>query len=174
MAMAVPLLSDLAYCAYIDDQGELPAQWQRQIGVYAIFDESQSLQLVDFSRDIFLSLKQHLVRQPSKCYWVKAHVIAKPNRTELDEIKTAWMAGSIPPGNGDQSKEWQDSIDCRYAMTPAEEKEFVDLTEANQSKLLKQVCRRVEAEIIAKLQARRLQTEIRFNPKAKERGLLDL
>jgi hypothetical protein len=169
-----PILADLVYIPYIDDSGELPAQLQRQIGVYAIFNEVQALQLVDYSRDIFLSLKQHLIRQPAQCFWVKAHVIEKPNRTELEAVKAAWITGKNPPGNGNDIAGWQDSIDCRYAMTPAEEQQFPDLTETNQSKLLKQVCRRVEAEIVTKLQARGLTTEIRFNPKAKERGLLDL
>jgi hypothetical protein len=43
-----------------------------------------------------------------------------------------------------------------------------------QIKLLKQVARRVEETILVKLQERGVQTEIRFNPKLKEQGLLDL
>ena len=41
-------------------------------------------------------------------------------------------------------------------------------------KLLKQVARRVEETILAKLQQRGVTTEIRFSPKLKEQGLLDL
>jgi hypothetical protein len=43
-----------------------------------------------------------------------------------------------------------------------------------QIKLLKQVSRRVEAQILEALKSRGVQTEIRFNPKLKENGLLDL
>jgi hypothetical protein len=59
-------------------------------------------------------------------------------------------------------------------MTAEETAKFPEMEEIAQSKLLKQVARRVEATIMEKLQARGLQTEIRFNPKTKERGLLDI
>jgi hypothetical protein len=113
-------MSDLASqpsLPYLDEFGELPQQLQRQIGIYAIFDESQILQLVDYSRDVLLSLKQHLVRQPDRCHWVKVHVIDRPNRTVLEEIKNAWLAGTTPPGNGSEAPAWQEPIDCRFAMT---------------------------------------------------------
>jgi hypothetical protein len=170
-------MSDLAsqpYLPYLDDRGELPQQFQRQIGVYAIFDESQILQLVDYSRDVLLSLKQHLVRQPDRCHWVQVHLIDRPNRTVLEEIKSAWLAGTLPPGNGSDAAAWQEPIDCRFALTAAEQAGFGELDELAQSKLLKQVARRVESDVMVKLEARGLRSEIRFNPKAKERGLLDL
>lgn len=171
-------MSDLAsqpYLPYLDAEGQLPQQFQRKIGVYAIFNESQTLQFVDYSRDVLLSLKQHLVRQPTGCHWVKVHIIERPNRTALEEIKSAWLgSGDLPPGNGPEAPAWQEPIDCRFAMTPAEQAGFAELEELAQSKLLKQIARRVEADIMAKLQNRGLRSEIRFNPKAKERGLLDL
>jgi hypothetical protein len=170
-------MSDLAsqpYLPYLDDLGELPQQLQRQIGVYAIFDADQNLQLVDYSRDVLLSLKQHLVRQPDLCHWVKVHVIDKPNRTVLENIKNAWLAGATPPGNGEEAPAWQEPIDCRFGMTATEQAGFAELEELAQSKLLKQVARRVEADIMNKLAKRGLRSEIRFNPKAKDRGLLDL
>jgi hypothetical protein len=171
-------MSDLAsqpYLPYLDAEGQLPQQFQRKIGVYAIFNESQILQFVDYSRDVLLSLKQHLVRQPTGCHWVKVHIIERPNRTALEEIKSAWLgSGEPPPGNGPEAPAWQEPIDCRFAMTATEQAGFAELEELAQSKLLKQVARRVEADIMAKLQHRGLRSEIRFNPKAKERGLLDL
>jgi hypothetical protein len=170
----MPELADLPYIPYIDDQGLIPAFSPRQVGVFAIFDTDKHLQFVGYSRDIFISLKQHLVRQPQACQWVKIHLIDKPNRTILEEIVAAWTAGQNPPGNGDAAADWQESIDCRYAMTAEETAKFPEMEEIAQSKLLKQVARRVEATIMEKLQARGLQTEIRFNPKTKERGLLDI
>jgi hypothetical protein len=170
----MPEIADLPYLPYIDDQGLIPVFPPRQVGVFAIFDAHKNLQFVGYSRDIFISLKQHLVRQPQACQWIKIHLIDKPNRTILEEIVAAWTAGQNPPGNGDAAQDWQESIDCRYAMTAEETAKFPEMEEIAQSKLLKQVARRVEATIMEKLQARGLQTEIRFNPKTKERGLLDI
>ena len=172
----LPSLSSLEFLAYINDAGELPNTLQNQIGIYAIFDESQSLQFVGYSRDIYLSLKQHLVRQPEYCYWLKATTIDRPNRTFLESVESAWIDenGSIPVGNGAAKSNWLDPIATNYAMTTAESDSFEDLDGLAQIKLLKQVARRVEETILVKLQARGVNTEIRFNPKLKEQGLLDL
>jgi hypothetical protein len=69
---------------------------------------------------------------------------------------------------------WLDPIDTHHAMTTAENDSFADLDGLAQIKLLKQVARRVEETILTKLQQRGVKTEIRFNPKLKEQGLLDL
>jgi hypothetical protein len=172
----LPSLGSLAFLPYINDQGELPDKLQNQIGIYAIFDKSQALQFVGYSRDIYLSLKQHLVRQPEHCDWVKATTIDRPNRTFLESVQSGWIAenGSIPVGNGDAKSIWLDPIDTNYAMTTAERDSFADLDGVAQIKLLKQVARRVEETILTKLQQRGVKTEVRFNPKLKEQGLLDL
>ncbi len=172
----IPSLESLEFLAYIDDEGELPQSLQSQVGIYAIFDRSQILQFVGYSRDIYLSLKQHLVRQPESCYWVKATTIDRPNRTFLESVQTAWIAenGSVPTGNGEAHSLWLDPIATNYAMTTAESDSFGDLDGLAQIKLLKQVARRVEENILAKLQQRGVKTEIRFSPKLKEQGFLDL
>jgi hypothetical protein len=172
---AIPSLSSLEFLSYINDTGELPIEMQNQIGIYAIFDRQKVLQFVGYSRDIYLSLKQHLVRRPEDCYWLKVTTIDRPNRTFLTEVQSAWIAenGSIPVGN-DRDSSWLDPIDTNYAMTAAESASFDDLDGVAQIKLLKQVARRVEETILARLKERGVQTEIRFNPKLKEQGLLDL
>jgi hypothetical protein len=172
----IPSLDSLEFLPYINDLGELPDRLQSQIGIYAIFDKSQILQFVGYSRDIYLSLKQHLVRQPEHCDWVKATTIDRPNRTFLESVQSAWIAenGNIPVGNGDAKTTWLDPIDTNYAMTAAESASFADLDGVAQIKLLKQVARRVEDTILTKLQQRGVKIEIRFNPKLKEQGLLDL
>jgi hypothetical protein len=169
-------LESIDYIPYLDEEGQLPGQWQGKIGVYAIFDAAQRLQLVDYSRDIFLSLKQHMVREPEGCYWVKVHVIERPNRTELTEIQAAWITsnGETPVGNGTAQALWHDSIDCRPLMTIEEQEKFAALDELGQGKLLKQLARRIEAEIMERLKIRGVKAEIRFNPKLKDQGLLDL
>ncbi len=172
----IPSLDSLEFLPYIDAAGELPDRLQNQIGIYAIFDKSQTLQFVGYSRDIYLSLKQHLVRQPEHCDWVKATTIDRPNRTFLESVQSAWIGenGRLPVGNGEANSSWIDPIDTNYAMTTAESASFADLDGVAQIKLLKQVARRVEDTILTKLQQRGVKTEIRFNPKLKEQGLLDL
>jgi hypothetical protein len=172
----IPSLESLEFLAYIDDGGELPDKLQNQIGIYAIFDEARILHFVGYSRDIYLSLKQHLVRQPEHCYWVKATTIDRPNRTFLEGVQSAWIAENVtvPDGNGDDKSSWLDPIATNYAMTTAESDSFGDLDGLAQIKLLKQVARRVEETILTKLQQRGVKAEIRFSPKLKEQGLLDL
>ncbi|NJM73777.1 MAG: GIY-YIG nuclease family protein [Scytonema sp. RU_4_4] len=171
-------LANLEYIPYIDDNGQLPEQLQAKIGVYAIFDKEKVLQFVGYSRDIFLSLKQHLVRQPQNCYWVKTQTIERPNRTILENIEQNWIAEnvSVPVGNADNKDKWTQPIDAKAVMTPEEQANYNNPKndEIMQTKIIKNVARRVEAEIIAVLELRGLQTQIRFNPKLKENGLLDL
>ena len=61
-------------------------------------------------------------------------------------------------------------------MTPEEQAKYQSPLNDDmaQVKIIKNVARRVEAEILEVLQARGLQMQIRFNPKLKEEGLLDL
>jgi hypothetical protein len=173
-----PALASLEYNSYIDADGQLPEQFQGKIGVYAIFDREKVLQFVGYSRDVYLSLKQHLVRQPQQCYWVKVQTIERPSRTVLESIENAWIAenGSVPEGNGVQKQKWTDPINVKMVMTPDEQVKYQHPAndEIAQIKIIKNVARRVEGEISQELEARGLQTQIRFNPKLKEEGLLDL
>lgn len=172
----IPSLTQLEYIAYLDATGNLPEELQGQIGVYAIFDQDKTLQFVNYSRDVYLSLKQHLVRKPQSCHWLKVQTIDRPNRTQLEAIRQAWIEenGSLPAGNGAEEAEWNQPIDAKQAMTEEEKENYQKNDEITQIKLLKQVSRRVEAEILEVLKSRGVQTEIRFNPKLKEQGLLDL
>lgn len=173
-----PALASLEYIPYIGDRGEIPEQLQGKIGVYAIFDREKVLQFVGYSRDVYLSLKQHLVRQPQQCYWVKVQTIERPSRTVLENIENAWIGenGSVPLGNGDNKEKWTNPIDVKKVMTPEEQANYQNPVndELAQIKVIKNVARRVEAEILKELEARGLQLEVRFNPKLKEQGLLDL
>ncbi|MEH2247146.1 GIY-YIG nuclease family protein [Nostoc sp.] len=172
-------LATLEYIPYIDDRGQLPEQFQGKIGVYAIFNQEKVLQFVGYSRDVYLSLKQHLVRQPQQSYWVKVQTIERPSRTILENIENAWIAenGSVPWGNGENKEKWTNPIDVKVVMTPEEQAKYQNPAndELAQIKIIKNVARRVEAEISMQLlEGRGLQMQIRFNPKLKEEGLLDL
>lgn len=171
-------LASLTEIAYLDESGKLPETLQGKIGVYAIFDREKILQFVGYSRDVYLSLKQHLVRQPQNCYWLKFQTIEKPNRTILENTMNAWIAenGATPSGNGADKVKWTESIDVKPLMTDEEKANYDRASgeELAQSKILKTVARRVESEIFAALKSRGFPEEIRFNPKLKDSGLLDL
>jgi hypothetical protein len=169
-------LSNLEYLPYLDDQGIIDQDLQGKIGVYAIFNQEKILQYVGYSRDIYLSLKQHLVRQLHNCYWLKYQTINRPSRTILEEIKQAWLEenGAIPSGNAADEAKWNQAIDAKQDMTSEERQKYENSDELNQIKLLKNIARRVESAIKEELEQRGVNMEIRFNPKLKEQGLLDL
>ncbi|TFI54736.1 GIY-YIG nuclease family protein [Mastigocladus laminosus UU774] len=173
----IPYLANLEYIPYIDEAGQLPEYLQSKIGVYAIFDQQKVLQFVGYSRDVYLSLRQHIVRQPQKCYWVKVQTIERPSRAVLENIEKVWIEenGSVPAGNGDDKDKWTQPIDAKALMTAEEQANYENsIDEITKIKIIKNVARRVEAEILKVLEARGLQTQVRFNPKLKEEGLLDL
>ncbi|MEM9541467.1 MAG: GIY-YIG nuclease family protein [Cyanobacteria bacterium P01_E01_bin.42] len=173
----IPTLASLEYLPYLDEAGQISENFQKKIGVYAIFDRDRVLQAIAYSRDIYLGLKQHLIRQPERCYWLKHYAIERPSRTILEEIQAAWIAenGVTPSGNDAQKSAWHDPIDAKVSMTEEEKELYTKSEDKEKIKLLKTVARRVEAELKEKLQqTRNTNLEMRFNPKLKEKGLLDL
>lgn len=173
-----PTLASLEFVPYINDDGELPEELQGKIGVYGIFDKAKILQFVGYSRNVYLSCKQHLVRFPEKCYWLKVTTIESPKRSMLEQIEKDWIAenGNLPLGNGEDQEKWTNPINTQELMTDEELLNYQDplLDDLAKTKLLKNVARRVEARILGILESRGVKTEIRFNPKLKEQGLLDL
>ncbi|NET83620.1 MAG: GIY-YIG nuclease family protein [Moorea sp. SIO1F2] len=172
----IPSLKDLEFIPYLDETGNLPEYLQKKIGVYAIFDQDKTLRFLNYSRDVYISIKQHLVRQPHSCYWLKIETIEKPNRSRLETIRKAWIEenGVIPVGNGEQENLWSQPIDAKVTMTEAEQLDYEQSEELAKTKILKKIARRVEAKIKDELESRGVKTEIRFNPKLKEKGLLDI
>lgn len=175
---AHPSLPSLPYLPYLDAAGNLNSDYQGQVGVYAVFDADKTLQFIGYSRDVALSLKQHFVRQSDKCYWLKVVTINRPSRSVLENIRDAWIAenGAMPPGNGDGEGAWTEAIDVKPLMTPEEQQQYQQASgdPLAETKVLKNIARRVEADIFAVLENRGLQEKLRFNPKLKEQGLLDL
>ncbi len=171
----MPSLSSLEYLPYLAN-GCINEDVQGKIGVYAIFNQAKQMQYVGYSRDVYLSLKQHLIRQPQSCYWVKIHTIARPSRKILEETASAWMEenGVTPRGNSTDKSFWTEPIDANPAMTELEKAQYQESEAINQIKIRKKVARRVEAEILEQLRNRGVKMDVRFNPKLKEKGLLDL
>ncbi len=171
-----PSLSSLEYLPYLNQDGCIDEDVQGKIGVYSIFDENKQMQYVGYSRDVYLSLKQHLIRQPESCYWVKVQTITRPSRKILDEIASAWIEenGTTPVGNDAQKSLWTEPIDANPAMTEEEKAQYQQSEELKQTKIRKKIARRVESQILERLGDRGVKMDIRFNPKLKEKGLLDL
>ena len=172
-----PSLGSLEYLSYLDQEGQINNTFQGQVGVYAIFDQNQKLQFIGYSRDIYLSLKQHLIRKPNQCYWFKVQTINRPSRTILEEIRENWIAenGSTPVGNSSELELWTQPINVKTMMLDREKQDYEKAAgdELSQIKVLKQIARRVEAEILSILEQRGCKEQLRFNPKLKETGLLD-
>jgi len=174
--MTTTSLAALDYIAYLNDEGQVTEELSGKVGVYAIFDLEKTLQYVGYSRDVSFSLKQHLIRQPQKCYWFKVQTIDRPNRTVLEEIRSNWLDenGTLPAGNATEEPAWSQAIDAKASMTEAEHLAYQNSDELGKVKLLKQVARRVEATVLSALEARGVKMPVRFDPKAKEEGLLSL
>jgi len=171
-----PALASLEYQPYLTKEGCINEDVAGKIGVYGIFDRDRTMVYVGYSRDVYLSLKQHLIRQPQHCHWLKIQTIDRPSRTILAEIASAWIAanGATPVGNDTEESLWTEAIDANPAMTEEEKAQYQQSEESKQIKIRKQVARRVEAQILKQLSDRGVVMEIRFNPKLKEKGLLDL
>ncbi|HEY9627411.1 MAG TPA: GIY-YIG nuclease family protein [Coleofasciculaceae cyanobacterium] len=169
-------LADLDYLPYLDAEGQMTPEFDGKVGVYAIFDSAKTLQFIGYSRDVSVSLKQHLVRQPHNCYWMKVQTIDRPSRTVLEEMRAAWIAenGETPVGNAAAEAEWNQPIDAKLTMTADEQATYAAGDEMDRIKTLKKVARRVEAEVLTKLEARGSKIPVRFDPKLKEKGLLNL
>jgi hypothetical protein len=169
-------LADLDYIPYLDPEGQMTSQFDGKVGVYAIFDAEKTLQFIGYSRDVSLSLKQHLVRQPHRCYWVKVQTIDRPSRTLLDDMRAAWIIenGAVPVGNAAEEAIWNQPIDAKLKMTAAEQAAYEASDDLGRIKTMKKLARRVEEEVLATLEVRGITMPIRFDPKLKEKGLLNL
>lgn len=174
--MDLPSLADLNLFAYIDSRGAIASNFSEKIGIYAIYDATETLCYVGYSRNFKKSLKQHLVRCPDQCHWLKIHTCDRPNRTLLEEIKAAWIEenGDTPSGNSVDAALWTEPIDIKPKLTTDQIAELANLDDLAKNKTLKNYARQTEAEIKEKLEARGLTVELRFQPQLKKQGLLDL
>jgi hypothetical protein len=176
--LTVTSLRDLPSLPYINAEGRLPQDYGQKIGAYAIFDQQHSLAHLGFSRNVLLSLKQNLIRNPSACHWVKIATIERPSKRDLEAILAHWQeeSGGSPYSERNPEERWIQSINLHELMTDEEKAAYADpaLNERGRVKALKQTSHRLEADILLQLKARGCQEELRFNPKLKETGILDI
>ncbi|MEM9908188.1 MAG: GIY-YIG nuclease family protein, partial [Cyanobacteria bacterium P01_D01_bin.44] len=148
--VSTPTLASLEAIPYLTESGQIPNVFEGKVAIYAIYDESHTLQYVGFSRDAAVGLKQHLVRKPDACHWVKLQSVERPSRTLLEGIRDSWIAenGSVPPGNGPERIAWEKPIDAKQQMTEEERISIEKADGADEIKLMKNVARRVQADVL--------------------------
>eukprot|EP00887_Chlorella_sp_A99_P001855 scaffold19.g1855.t1 len=89
--------------------GELPDA----AGVYAVFDESGTLQFVGLSRRINISVATHVEALPELVGSVKVWELPGGSKEELMEAWKEWIqaavaeTGTVPPGNAPGETKWQ-------------------------------------------------------------------
>ncbi|KAJ8902203.1 hypothetical protein NDN08_006611 [Rhodosorus marinus] len=104
---------------------------------------------------------------------------ARPSRTLFDDMINAWTEelGSSPPGNADPElkRRWENAIDIRdYEFTDEEAKELEAVNPGSEARIYKKICRRIQKDVEAKLADRKLTERMSFDPKLKDKGLLDI
>ncbi len=176
-------LTSLPLHPYLSAAGLLPVGLEQMVGIYAIRDDQQPtpepvVRYIGYSRDVAQSLKLHLVRQPTACYWVQVLPVGRPSRQALEGQRQAWFTelGYVPEGNQQEPSPWEVPVDIKADLSQAEQAALADprLDDVQRTKRLKQAVRDREAALVAYLAQRHCQLELRFNPKLKEQGLLDL
>ncbi|MEL4894215.1 GIY-YIG nuclease family protein [Crocosphaera sp. Alani8] len=172
----LPSLEALDYLPYLDETGVIDENLQNKIGVYAIFNKNKQLKFIGYSRDIYASLKQHLVRQTYQCHWLKVTIIDRPSRSILEDIKNCWTQenGNLSINDEHNQVLWTRPIDAKICMTEDEKQTYQNSDESGKVKVLKKVSRRVQGDIEKRLKERGNKMGIRFNFKLKTQGLLDL
>lgn len=135
----LPSLQNLERHPYLNSDGSVADNFLvGQVGIYAIFDDQEILQFVGYSRNVSVSLRQHLIRKPEQCYSFKVQTITRPSRQVLEDIRQHWLRenGVVPPGNGEAEAEWTQSIDVKPLMTEEERQGFSEaLDEGKKDKM---------------------------------------
>ncbi|MCO5606072.1 hypothetical protein L7F22_060259 [Adiantum nelumboides] len=174
-------LKDLEFVPYLNEDGLITncSDPSSKACVYAIFDSNRVLHYIGISRQVHSSMRLHFARMPLKCYFVKIQTINKPSRSLLELIREKWIEenGSCPSGNnsGPEQNMWENPLDCKPLMTDEESQKLEEAGAGPpKAKVLKNVARRIEAQLEKSFLARNCKERLRFDPKLKEKGLLDL
>ncbi|CAM9186300.1 unnamed protein product [Hapterophycus canaliculatus] len=147
--------------------------------VYAVYDESKTMRYIGVSRGIQQSLRLCLARRPEETYYFKVQHIARPSRSLLEIVKDSWIEenGSTPAGNVDAASQavWENSMDVIPLMTEEDKALLATFKEKGKDEMgIKKIARRFEDEIFEALEKRGVTEPLRFDPKLKGKGLLDV
>ena len=179
----IPSLNDLTLFSYLTEDGiiqQVPMDRKIRASVYAIYDDKKILQYVGISRNVNQSLRLHLARCPELTYYYRVHHITKPSKAVLELTKEAWILEGGPhvPGNKDDTlqERWEKPLDVMPTLTE-EDKELIATTRDRgrpEESAIKKIARRHEAKKVEILEGRGCTENLRFDPKLKGKGLLDL
>jgi hypothetical protein len=94
-------------------------------GVYGVYNSDRTLQYVNISRNVTLSLRGHQTQLGNDlCSFVRVTPFAFPKREEMSNLQTLWITenGSTPIGNSDPDSLWANTTGqaAINAMSPAE------------------------------------------------------
>ncbi|MEM9137402.1 MAG: GIY-YIG nuclease family protein [Cyanobacteria bacterium P01_F01_bin.42] len=176
--LTITPLANIPADPFINSDGKLPENFANKIGAYAVFNQDNRLVHLGFSRNVQLSLKQSLVRRPESCQWVKVETIDRPSKSHLQDILTQWQTecGGDPYSIDNPERRWTESINLHEHLTADEQARYADpeTNDRGKIKILKQASRRIESDILTKLRDRGFDDSLRFNPKLKESGVLEI
>eukprot|EP00612_Vaucheria_litorea_P006168 CAMPEP_0171475804 /NCGR_PEP_ID=MMETSP0946-20130122/3212_1 /TAXON_ID=109269 /ORGANISM="Vaucheria litorea, Strain CCMP2940" /LENGTH=234 /DNA_ID=CAMNT_0012005943 /DNA_START=114 /DNA_END=815 /DNA_ORIENTATION=+ len=176
-------MASLTMIPYLNDEGmisNVSADPTVKATVYAIFNSEEKLCYIGISRQVIQSLRLHLARCPTQTYWIKLQHITTPSRSLLELIKKEWIEenGAVPPGNSspEEQAKWESPLDVKPLMTDDDREQLKNVreTKGREDMKMKEIARRFEYEIADVLEGRGVKEELRFDPKLKAKGLLDL
>ncbi|CAM9846803.1 unnamed protein product [Ectocarpus sp. 12 AP-2014] len=178
---AVTPLADLEFHSFLDKDGKVASIDTKGVkaSVYAVYDESKTLRYIGVSRGIQQSLRLSLARRPKDTYYFKVQNITRPSRSLLEIIKESWIEenGSTPDGNADEASQavWEHAINVVPLFTEEDRAVVAEWKEkGKEDRGLKKIAGRFENEILEILEERGVKESIRFDPKLKGKGLLDV
>lgn len=174
-------LKNLEFMPYLTEDGHItdPTQPGVKASVYAIFDENKTLCYIGVSRQVYQSMRLHFARRPLQCHYIKVMHVTRPSRALLEGTRDIWISenGSVPEGNdnGEVQNIWENPLDCTKFMTDEEKRVVEEAAPGPPTALaLKNVARRIEKELEVVFKQRKCTDKLRFDPKLKDRCLLDL
>ncbi|TFJ81424.1 hypothetical protein NSK_007385 [Nannochloropsis salina CCMP1776] len=183
VADSIPPLDSLPYVPYLDETGKINdcgADAKVKASVYALYDESETVRYIGVSRSVAQSLRLHLARMPEQTYGFRVYHISKPTRVLLEITRDTWVdqLGYQPQGNdnGPNQQLWESALDVKPLMNEADHAalETARIKQRSEENAMKKVTRRFEEAKISVLNARGVTESLRFDPKLKGKGLLDL
>jgi len=97
-------------------------------GVYAVLDTERYTQYIGYSRNVLLSLNDHLRQNgEQKCAFVRVQAFKFPKRQDMEDLRSAWIAelGSVPPGNASLGGMWASTVgEVARVMSEVERKAY--------------------------------------------------
>jgi hypothetical protein len=128
-------------------------------GVYAVFDQKHNTQYIGYSRNVLLSLNSHVAQLgQSTCAFVRVQSFKYPKRTEMENLRDAWLAelDTIPPGNDTQTGLWASTVGeaARVAMSATERNAYEEKKLKLQKAIADQTLNRTESLDATELERR--------------------